>query len=90
MPSVMRVAPVPIYNSFTDVFKFIKTLYQIFKDLNAERKLFDTRKELMSEFCFEEIGSIETTPASSVCSSPSLMGHSSDSETESLNESNIL
>ncbi|XP_075585466.1 kynureninase isoform X2 [Dermatophagoides farinae] len=35
MPSVMRVAPTPLYNSFTDVYRFITTLYDIFQNMDS-------------------------------------------------------
>lgn len=35
MPSVMRVAPTPLYNSFTDVYRFITTLYDIFQNMDG-------------------------------------------------------
>ncbi|KAH9415567.1 hypothetical protein DERP_000053 [Dermatophagoides pteronyssinus] len=35
MPSVMRVAPTPLYNSFTDVYRFITTLYEIFQNMDS-------------------------------------------------------
>lgn len=35
LPSVMRLAPAPLYNSFTDVHQFIEALQQTFKSLNS-------------------------------------------------------
>lgn len=36
MPSVMRVAPVPLYNSFGDVFQFVCILRQVFDQLEGK------------------------------------------------------
>ena len=36
MPSVMRVAPTPLYNSFTDVYKLITTMRDIFQDVKKQ------------------------------------------------------
>lgn len=36
MPSVMRVAPAPLYNSFADVFTFVCTLREVFDSLEGK------------------------------------------------------
>jgi len=38
-PSVMRLAPAPLYNSFCDVFRFVEELRRAFDDLEAEGKV---------------------------------------------------
>lgn len=43
MPSVMRVAPVPIYNTFTDVYKFVITLHDVFKKLDGKWETFNNK-----------------------------------------------
>ena len=43
-PSVLRVAPAPLYNSFCDVFKFVTMLVDICRDLNG--RIFNTGTEL--------------------------------------------
>ena len=38
-PGVLRVAPAPLYNTFTDVFNFVKKLVQICTDLSRTGNL---------------------------------------------------
>lgn len=76
MPNVMRVSPVPLYNSFTDVYNFISTLRQIFDDLAQVDQgiiLGDSAEEAI---CHE----YSTNSASS---SSSCLASSSDSELDS-------
>ena len=35
-PDVMRIAPAPLYNSFKDVYHFIKTLQEVFAFCKSE------------------------------------------------------
>ena len=48
MPSVMRVAPAPLYNSFKDVHTFITTLYEIFKTADVTKSV-ETKPDEYSE-----------------------------------------
>lgn len=36
-PSVLRVAPAPLYNSFTDVYKFVQALKSVCRDLHLHK-----------------------------------------------------
>jgi kynureninase len=38
-PSVIRLAPVPLYNSFTEIFRFARTFEEILDTLASERKM---------------------------------------------------
>lgn len=88
MPSVMRVSPAPLYNSFTDVYNFVKTLIQIFQDLDGK---FYEKCDIIMEGMTEDILSDEkmirgkTDASSRDGSLPS-----SDSEPDSMNGSNTL
>ncbi|CAG2110975.1 unnamed protein product [Medioppia subpectinata] len=84
MPSVMRVAPVPIYNSFTDVHKFVKILYEIFQSFVTEEKEFDslTNEDYMTEMHGDD--SLNSSANSSTCPSPSL----SDTEPDFVSATN--
>ncbi len=36
LPDVIRIAPVPLYNSFLDVFRFCETLNDMLKEADNE------------------------------------------------------
>lgn len=90
MPSVMRVAPVPLYNSFIDVHKFVTTLYEIFH--NFDGKLSENSDDIIHELNGEDSHSTEDSMSISARSSPtaSTTAHSSDSEPDSINGTNTL
>ncbi|XP_015789048.1 kynureninase [Tetranychus urticae] len=75
MPNVMRVSPVPLYNSFVDVYTFINTLKKVFDEFetNGEQKL--------------DLNCPSTDTDNSPNRGSSISSASSDSETES-NEAN--
>lgn len=74
MPSVMRVAPTPLYNSFSDVHKFITILHGIFQNIDK----LDGSSE-----------TFEMDPAAQVCNNHD-DSYSSDSEADSLVGTNTL
>lgn len=78
MPSVMRVAPTPLYNSFTDVYKFISNLYEIFQNIDS-LTVTANNQELLEE-AFTVTGETERSYSSI----------SSDSEADSVSGSNTL
>ncbi|XP_054158129.1 kynureninase-like isoform X2 [Oppia nitens] len=89
MPSVMRVAPVPIYNSFTDVHKFVSILYEIFEGFDIEKRLYDNcgEEDLFTEWHGDDNLSMSSSN-SSACPSPTTV---SDSDCDSFNGSlNVL
>lgn len=57
MPSVMRVAPTPLYNSFTDVYKFITILYEIFQEMDSASmvNMVHNNDEMMTKETFQMV-----------------------------------
>jgi len=90
MPSVMRVAPVPLYNSFIDVHKFVMTLYEIFQHFDG-KLLENSCSDNINQINGEDSHSTEEMPISARSSpSASATNHSSDSEPDSINGTNTL
>ncbi|CAG2179773.1 unnamed protein product [Oppiella nova] len=89
MPSVMRVAPVPLYNSFTDVHKFVRILYEIFLSFDTEKRKFDTQmsnEDLMTEIHGGDSDGLSLSSSnSSACPSPTTV---SDSEPDFVSATN--
>lgn len=44
MPSVMRVAPIPLYNSFEDVYKFVHVLRDVIQAVNVDEAINDVNE----------------------------------------------
>ena len=78
MPSVMRVAPTPLYNSFTDVYRFITTLYDIFQNMDSLSISHDDDFSIMTK----ETGGVINNEISDDGQGSSISG--SDSEADSL------
>ncbi|XP_017461854.1 PREDICTED: kynureninase-like [Rhagoletis zephyria] len=78
MPSVMRVAPTPLYNSFTDIYKFISNLYEIFQNIDSLTVTANNHELLEEAF---------TVTCENERSYSSI---SSDSEADSVSGSNTL
>lgn len=76
MPSVMRVAPTPLYNSFTDVYRFITNLYEIFQNIDSLSVTANNHELLEEAFTAETERSYSSI--------------SSDSEADSVTGSNTL
>lgn len=91
-PNVMRVAPAPLYNSFTDVFKFVCVLREVIVMLDgqfeAERLTARSRSECKSDSCHSECNGSGASAASATNGSNGMA--SSDSEPDSLVGSNTL
>ena len=78
MPSVMRVAPTPLYNSFTDVYKFISNLYEIFQNIDTLTVSANNHELLEEAFTMSNEND------------RSYSSISSDSEADSISGSNTL
>jgi hypothetical protein len=95
MPNVMRIAPAPLYNSYTDVYNFVVALRDVCSELDG--KFEETEIEETSEGLLagdgdsgHESESLDSplTPSSSTSSNQGLS--SSDSEPDSLIGTNTL
>lgn len=64
MPKVMRVAPTPLYNTYTDVYNFITTLYDIFKNMKSLDLTPAIQEQMMESFEMEN-GEEMQSPTSS-------------------------
>lgn len=82
----MRVSPVPLYNTFTDVFNFVSILRESFDELAEIDQgiiLTDSAEEAISHEYFKDNSSNNSSDPTSASSSSSSIISSSDSEPDS-------